>query len=102
MATVIAPEGELDVATAPRLREQLSEAIDAGADRLVVDLREVTFIDSVALAVLLQAHRRVEPGHMAVVIAEDSYARLIFDVAGVSHALPLVATPDEALAAIGA
>jgi anti-anti-sigma factor len=102
MATVLTPEGELDIATAPRLREQLTEAIEAGADRLVIDLRGVTFMDSVALAVLLQAHRKIEEGRMAIVLAPDSYARLIFDVAGVSHALPLVATADEALAAVAA
>jgi anti-sigma B factor antagonist len=99
---LLRPAGELDIATAPALRERLTEAFDAGAERLVVGLTDVTFMDSVALAVLLQAGRRAGDGRMAIVIAPDSYAGLIFRIAGISHILTLVATRDEALAAVGA
>jgi anti-anti-sigma factor len=91
--------GELDVATAPELRARLSTAIDGGASRLVVDLRPVSFLDSIALATLLHARQRLgDAGRMAVVVAPDSYVRLMFEVAGLPECLDLVETREQAVA----
>jgi anti-sigma B factor antagonist len=96
---VLTAAGELDVATAPELRARLSTAIDGGASRLVVDLRPVSFLDSVALATLLHARRRLgDAGRMAVVVAPDSYVRLIFEVAGLPECIDLVETREQAVA----
>ncbi len=51
--------GDLDVATAPVLREQLQALIAEGAQRLMVDLRRVTFIESVALGVIIAARKQL-------------------------------------------
>ena len=56
--TVRAPRGELDLAAVPELRMRLADAHRAGA-RLVLDLRDVTFLDSSALSVVLNADRRL-------------------------------------------
>jgi anti-sigma B factor antagonist len=56
--TVRAPMGELDVAAVPELRMRLAAAHRAGA-QLVLDLRDVTFLDSSALSVVLAADRRL-------------------------------------------
>ena len=53
-ATVVAPEGELDIATAPRLDAALCRLRDAGFAKLVVDLRGLTFIDSSGVQLLLR------------------------------------------------
>ena len=50
--------GELDVATAPMLRDSLLALLNRGADSLVVDLRGVTFIDSTGVGSLLRIHHR--------------------------------------------
>ncbi len=47
--------GELDVETAPRVRQQLAEVTRAGATAAVVDLRHVTFLDSSGLSALIEA-----------------------------------------------
>jgi anti-sigma B factor antagonist len=89
--------GELDIATAPRLHERLHAAIDAGATRLLLDLTSVSFIDSVALASILEARKHLgDAGRMAVVIARDSYTRLIFEIAGLPEHLPVFETRAEA------
>src|SRR5919199_180748 len=49
---VVAVRGDLDLFTAPDLKQRLTEAIDAGTTRLVVDLDEATSIDSTTLGVL--------------------------------------------------
>jgi anti-sigma B factor antagonist len=98
---VLTASGELDIATAPELRARLSAAVDAGASRLVVDLRPVTFLDSVALAALLHARRRLpDDGRMAVVVDPDSYVRLIFEVAGMPQCFDVVETREQGIALI--
>jgi anti-anti-sigma factor len=96
---VLTVAGELDIATAPELRAHLDAAIDGGTSRLVVDLRPLSFLDSVALATLLRARRRLgDDGMMAVVAAPDSYVRLILEVAGMPHCLDVFETREHAIA----
>ena len=52
-------DGEVDLYTSPQLKRLLAEAIDTGADRIVADFRDVTFVDSTALGVLLTSARRL-------------------------------------------
>ena len=49
--------GEIDVHTAPQLRDRLAEILKQGEDRVVVHLDGVTFMDSTALGVLVGAHK---------------------------------------------
>lgn len=86
--------GELDIATVPQIRERLSAIIDRGARRLVVDLRAVTFMDSTALAAFI--HAKVQLNAMTLVLEPDSYARLIFEVAGLEGVLDVVETLEAA------
>ena len=59
-AAVVVPTGELDLATAPALEEALGRAFDGATTRVVLDLRELEFIDSSGLRTLLTARRRSE------------------------------------------
>jgi anti-sigma B factor antagonist len=52
-------EGELDIATAPRLISALNGAVLEALRSLVVDLSDVDFMDSTGLALLINAHRRM-------------------------------------------
>ena len=51
-------EGELDMASAPRLGRILHEALDGGAATVALDLTGLTFLDSTGIRVLFSAHRR--------------------------------------------
>jgi anti-sigma B factor antagonist len=95
---VLTPRGELDIATAPALRERINEVLAGGTHRLVIDLTPVTFMDSVALAVIL--HARATVGHesrLRVVVPEDSYTHLVFEIAGVLPTLSQFETLEDAL-----
>jgi anti-sigma B factor antagonist len=95
---VLTASGELDMATTPQLRERLRELIEAGARRLVIDLTAISFMDSVALAAILTARRDLaDVGRMAVVIAPDSYPRLVFEIAGLPEFLNVFDTRDAAV-----
>ncbi len=89
--------GELDVATVPAVRERLTAVTDAGRRRIVLDLRAVSFMDSTALAAFIHTKLRLgEDGHITLVISPDSYARLIFEVAGLDGVLDVVETLHDA------
>ena len=90
--------GELDIATAPALRDRLNEAIDAGTYRFVIDLSAVSFLDSVALATIVHAKQRLpEGGRMAIASDPDSYVMLIFESSGLAKVLDIVGSRAEAI-----
>jgi anti-sigma B factor antagonist len=49
----VIPHGEVDLASAPELDAQLHELRDSGFDRIVLDLRHISFMDSTGLRVIL-------------------------------------------------
>jgi anti-anti-sigma factor len=57
--TVVTLAGELDLAAVPELGRELSRASDATRPDVVVDLRQVTFMDCSALGVVLRTHKQV-------------------------------------------
>src|SRR5690348_16947787 len=58
--TVLTVMGELDLASAPALEDELEKAMNCGTECVVVDLRALEFIDSTGLSVLVRAHQRAE------------------------------------------
>jgi anti-sigma B factor antagonist len=99
-ATVITVTGQIDIFTAPRLRDVLLDQIEAGHVHLVVDVEKVDFLDSTALAVLIGAWWRVRDhgGHLALAGAPEPI-REIFHVTCLTHDFALYGTTEEALAA---
>jgi len=97
---VLEVEGEIDLATAPRLRERLLSAVNDGELNLVVDLRGVGFIDSTGLGVLIGALKRVRlhEGDLRLVCPERGI-RKVFDITGLDHVFALTASVDDAVAA---
>jgi anti-sigma B factor antagonist len=98
---IVKVAGEIDMASAPELRECLHQMIDAGSRRLVVDLRQVGLIDSVGLGVLVGARRRLqehgdEDGWIRLVGAGGLVMRAL-RLSGLDRVFPLPATLAEAL-----
>ena len=95
---VVTVTGELDIATAPALRDRLTTAIEAGKHRLVIDLSAISFLDSVALATIVHAKQRLpEHGRMALAVDPDSYVMLVFEGTGLPQVLDLVETRAQAV-----
>lgn len=100
---VLIGTGELDIATVTTLRERLDAAVDAGVNRLVIDLSGVRFLDSVALAVILTVKRRLaDEGRMVVVVDRGSYVMLVFECSGLPGIIEMADTRDEAVAMLDA
>lgn len=71
---VIRAEGEVDLATVDRLRSTTSQIVKAGARKLIFDLRQVTYIDSSGLGVLVatRKHLAQHPGSIIVLTAQPA------------------------------
>jgi anti-sigma B factor antagonist len=84
--------GEIDLYTAPKLREALG---DATGDDLAVDLRGVRFMDSMGLGVLIGARRRTVEGdgRFALVCTEGPVLRVL-DVSGLTTVFEVVSSPE--------
>jgi anti-sigma B factor antagonist len=97
-ALVIALSGELDLASSPALQEELERAAAAETPMLIIDLRELDFMDSTGLSVLVRAHQRIEEGgrQLAMVRGPQQVQRLL-SLTGVADRLTLVDSPEELL-----
>ncbi len=87
----IAPRGELDLGTVEQLQRQLGELIEAGFERLVIDLRGVEFLDSTALHALFDLHAKAQrDGWVLAIIPGAPSVQRVFEITGTSDHLPFV------------
>jgi anti-anti-sigma factor len=97
-AMLIAVGGELDLASSPALREELERAHSAGAELVILDLRELVFMDSTGLSVLVKAHQRAaESGRRFAVVRGGKQVERLLTLTGVAERLTVIDQPDELL-----
>jgi anti-sigma B factor antagonist len=94
---IVTIAGEIDISTVTPLRERLFE-VAAGGAPVVVDLEQVSFIDSVGLATLFGAAERAAAhgGSLQVACARPKISELM-RLIGLDRTIPLARTLDEAL-----
>ena len=98
---VIAVRGEIDLFTAPELKQKLTDAIEGGKSRIVVDLTDTSFLDSTALGVLIGAVKRLRSRDGALVIVNvDQNIAKTFEITGLDQIFTILATRDDAIAAL--
>lgn len=94
--------GEIDMATAPRLRQHVQTVVAAGPTGLLLDLDGVDFIDSTGLGVLVGAAKRmrVQGGPMRIVCSQPHLVDL-FDLTRLNEVFDIFDSLDEALRDVG-
>jgi anti-sigma B factor antagonist len=99
---VLAVTGELDVATAPQLRQEAVRLANSGSTHLVIDLSGVDFLDSTGLGVIVGVLKRLRThgGELAVAGAEN-HVRKVFDITRISDIVAMYDTADDACASFG-
>ena len=81
----VAPAGDLDLATTGALEDQLQQLRDSGFERIVLDLRRLTFLDTSAIALILAEDRRArEGGHDFSLISGPPPIQRVLEIAGVA------------------
>ena len=95
--TVVVVGGEIDVYTAPKLREQLIDLVSSGQYHLVVDMEGVEFLDSTGLGVLVGGLKRVRThdGSLSLVCTQERLLK-IFRITGLTKVFEI--HPDVASA----
>lgn len=97
---VVRVTGEIDVYTAPQLREKVIELIASGRVHLMADLRHVEFMDSTGLGALVGALRRVRTQDGSLLLVTTSERILeIFDITGLTVAFSIYPSIPDAIAA---
>lgn len=97
--SIVEVGGEVDVYTAPRLREAVVTAIDGGNIRLIVDVERVDFLDSTGIGVLVGALKKVraQGGTLDIVCTQPRLLK-IFDITGLDKVFGLHTSVAEAIA----
>lgn len=93
--------GEVDVYSAPRLRNVIRDLVDEGKYRIVVDLEKVAFMDSTGLGVLVGGLKRVKhhQGELGIICNQERILR-IFRITGLTKVFPIYRSREDLLASI--
>lgn len=95
---ILRPLGRLDSSTSPELERLLTEQLDAGSQRLVLDFSGLNYISSAGLRVVLLAGKklRASKGRMVLVSLQDM-VREVFDMSGFLALFAVADTLEEGL-----
>jgi anti-anti-sigma factor len=83
----VRPAGELDLQTAPEVRDLVQAARGEGTSQVVLDLGAVTFIDSVGLSMIVAAHQRLDEDGVAMQVVVPPMLQRLFDISGLDQLL---------------
>jgi anti-sigma B factor antagonist len=93
----VRPIGELDLDTAPRLEHALTVVREAGAARVVLDLRALTFMDSTGLRLVIRWDTAArEAGFEFGIVPGPDAVQRVFRLTGMDEHLAIVEPPREA------
>ena len=98
-AVIVRLAGELDLYNAEVVREALGEAAVRAPERLVVDLREVSFLDSTALGVLIEARTKLANRRSFLLAAPGLETHRALAISGLDQHLAVHDSVDAALSA---
>jgi anti-anti-sigma factor len=98
--TTLTLSGELDLVSSPALEQELEHASASDCDVILLDLRELEFMDSTGLHVLIKAHQQAQDAGRNLVLTKggDQVQRLL-DLTGVAELMRIVDSPAQVLEA---
>ena len=83
-AETVVVRGEIDMATAPKLRDVLNGLVDGGASCIVLDCRRLDFLDSSGIGVLIAVRKRLGDDGVLTLEAPQAHVRKVLELTGVS------------------
>jgi anti-sigma B factor antagonist len=97
--TILVVTGEVDVYTAPRLREKLVELVGQGHRKIVADLEGVDFLDSTGLGVLVGGLKRLRShgGDLSLICTQPRILK-VFEITGLTSVFSIAESKDTATA----
>ncbi len=99
---IIGLEGEVDVYTAPQLKQQMIVLLEQGAKEVVVDLTKVDYLDSTALGVLIGGLKRLrEIDGNLMLICPNARIKRVFEITGLDKIFDIHNSEEDVRAAAG-
>lgn len=97
--TVVKPKGRFDASNAPALRSRFDELLHNGNNKFIVDLSEITFLDSAGMAVLVSLLKRARyaNGDTKLVWPIEPATKRILHLTRFDHVFEITETTDVAL-----
>jgi anti-anti-sigma factor len=94
----MAPKGRLDMASAPAFRERVKQLVEGGCPRLIVDLGEVSFVDSSGLGAVIGGLKvtRQSGGDLRIARANEQ-VKLVLELTSLNRLLQPYESLEEAL-----
>jgi anti-sigma B factor antagonist len=100
---VVAVSGEVDVYSAPALKESLTGLLESGVSSVVVDLTDVAFLDSTGLGALVEARAATsEAGGSLPLVCNQQRILKLFTITGLDGVFAIHPTVDEAVTQLSA
>ena len=98
-ATIVAVEGEIDVYTAPKLRDKITELVGDGVYHLIIDMEKVEFLDSTGLGVLVGGLKKVRAhdGSLQLICTQERLLK-IFRITGLAKVFSIHDSAEAATA----
>jgi anti-sigma B factor antagonist len=99
---LISLSGDFDLHSGPEFERRVLEALGRGASELVIDLTDVSFIDSTTIGILMRTRKRLAPmgGRVLIVTADRNILRL-FEITALDRMFEIYSDRDEALGDVG-
>lgn len=95
-------KGEVDVYTAPVLRQEIVNLVDSGVKHVIINLTRVEYLDSTGLGILIGGIKRLkEQGGSLRLVGPSARITRIFEITGLNKIFDVYATEQDALAAGG-
>jgi anti-anti-sigma factor len=95
-AIVLAIGGELDLSSSAALEDEIMKAVQTDATSLVIDLRQLEFVDSTGLGVLVKAHQlAADAGREFGLVRGGPQVERLLDLTGLADRLTIAETPEE-------
>jgi anti-sigma B factor antagonist len=98
---ILVVSGEVDVYSAPALKDRISELIESGNATLIVDLSGVAFLDSTGLGALVEARAATtEAGGSLPLVCNQERILKLFTITGLDGVFSIHSKISEAVAAL--
>ncbi len=97
-ATVLAVSGELDLASSPALEDALEQVHASDCSLVIMDLRELEFMDSTGLSVLIKAQQRaLQAGRRFGLVKGGTQVQRLLSLTGIDERMTVADSPEELL-----
>lgn len=96
--SIFRPNGRLDSNTSQGFEQKIFDAISEGVKKMVIDFKDIDYISSAGLRVILKATKILARDNGKIMLCDmQDYVKEVFEIAGFDAILPIVPTLDDAL-----